>query len=83
MGGQIFQDAPVIVHYKNKITMYMICIYVTLRTYHLLVKVIDSSWYDAVNLNFEARFPTRCSRFQTLMLETQPVLQMTSNNRLP
>lgn len=47
--------------------------------YHLLVKVIDSSWYDAVNLNFEARLPTLCKRFHTLMLETAPALQQTSS----
>ena len=43
----------------------------TIWTYHLLVNAIDSSWYDAVKLNFEARFPTRCRRFHTLIVSSQ------------
>jgi len=43
------------------------------------VKASDSSWYDAVNWNFEARFPTRCKRFHTLMLYTARSLQQASS----
>jgi hypothetical protein len=48
--------------------IYNFLVRVCILTHHFLVHSTSSSWYDAVNWNLEASFPTRCNRFHTLIL---------------